>query len=459
MSELRELLEREAVRVSAEPRAFDTVLRRVDRRHRNRRVRSAVVALLLAIVAIGSFIRAFERAARQFPVGPPQITEKNVADLRLAWTASPGGCCPLPSVSGGTVYVGWNDGITAYPAYCATGGATCKPIWVGKVSGHPPTTIVDYKADHLWTPVVGDGMVFSVDQKHLYAFPVDCATEGHTCQPSWVADPATRNRPLAPPVVAGGLVFIGTGTDHLYGYPTHCATGAKICEPSWVAKGGGQPAVSDGVVFGKDSHHVYAYPVDCGTSAGGCPPLWVGELPQASTWWNIPRLANGSIYIPAGNSVFAFPTSCGTGGATCRPAWIGATGEPGGGIISLAADDGMVFASTTQGGAFFTDSGHIYAFSTSCGRSVCKPVWSVKLGADSYVAARNGLLFVATHGGFLAAYPERCDANTAGCKPLWTIATFDRGFAYVEPIVTDRAVYSGGDAGRIYSFTVPSKEG
>ena len=457
MSELQGILDREARRVSAEPGALDAVLHRVDRRRRNRRVATAIFALALAALALSTLLRVFERSEPQ-PAPPPKITEENIGDLRMAWNAAPGGCCPVPTASGDTVYVGWNDGITAYPAYCSTGGGTCEPLWVGTVKDvvhRPVTTAVEYKADHLEV-VVGDGMVFGIDRRHLYAFPVDCATGGATCQPSWFV---TLPFPSYP-VIADGMVIVGTGDGHLFGYPTHCGTGAATCEPTWVAHGNGQPSVNGGVVYGVDFRHIFAYPLDCGDRAMDCSPSWSGDLPRfANCCWSGPVAEDGEVYVAAGNRLYGFAESCGTGGETCQPDWIGATGEYGGGIVTLAVDHGMVFASSTLGGEHYAGSGHIYAFTTACGRPVCRPVWSVGLGADAYLTARDGLLFVASHGGFLAAYLERCDHEPAGCKPVWTVATFDQGAPYRPPSVTDRGVFSGADASRFYAFTVPKRQG
>ena len=464
MSELQSLLDREARRVSAVPGALDGVLRRVDRRRRNRKVGTAIFALILAAAAISTLVRAFERSELR-PARPPRITDQNVADLRMAWTATPGGCCPMPQVVGDTVYVGWNDGVSAYPLYCKTGGATCKPIWVGSVRGvghHPTTSIDEYGANRLQTPVVADGMVFASDYKRLYAFPVDCATGGAICEPSWFAHPALlpiAANALTPPAVGSGVVVVGVGGT-LYAYPTHCGTGATVCKPAWAAQGDGAPSVSDGIVYGSDAHDLYAYPADCGTGGATCEPLWVGAVNGTpACCWDPPTVVDDLVYVgTTAGSLYAFPTSCGTGGATCEPVWIGATGERGGGVVSWTVDDGMAFAGTTRAGTSYAQAGHVYAFSTTCGTVVCKPLWTVTVDADPWLAARNGLLFVATHGGFIAAYEERCHSSGGRCEPLWTAATFDGGLPFAPPPITDRALYSGGDSGRVYAYTVPSKE-
>jgi hypothetical protein len=53
MNDLKELLDREARRVSAEPDALDTVLRLRDRKRRNQRIAATVVGIALFPVAIG----------------------------------------------------------------------------------------------------------------------------------------------------------------------------------------------------------------------------------------------------------------------------------------------------------------------------------------------------------------------------------------------------------------------
>ena len=242
MSELQGLLDREAhpglgsargARVRPAPSA--------DRRRRNRRIRSAVLALVLAAVAISTLVKAFEPSEPK-PARWPKITLENVARAS-SWLGPRRNLVDaarrrrFPATA--STWQG-RRGSRPIQRTAEQGGMTCAPIWFGTVTDvthRPVTTTVDYKADHLEAPVVSDGMVFSVDKHHLYAFPVDCATDGATCQPSWFAVPPTPKYPPTLPVVADGLVFIGTGDGHLFGYPTHCGTGAMVCEPTWIAHG------------------------------------------------------------------------------------------------------------------------------------------------------------------------------------------------------------------------------
>ncbi len=202
-----------------------------------------------AALALGTLVRVFERSEPQ-PALPPKITEENVGDLRMAWNASARRMLPPADGERRPRLRRMERRDHGVRGVLRDRGGTCEHIWVGTVTDvthRPVTTTVDYKADHLEAPVVSDGMVFSVDKHHLYAFPVDCATDGATCQLSWFACPQRRST-HRPPGIADGLVFKGTGDGHLFGYPTHCGTGAMVCEPTWIAHGDGQRGIGDGVV-------------------------------------------------------------------------------------------------------------------------------------------------------------------------------------------------------------------
>ena len=81
MNGLQRVLDREARRVSAGPDALEAVLRRVDRHRRNRRVATAVFALVLAAATIGTLVKAFELSEPN-PAERPSITEESVHDLQ-----------------------------------------------------------------------------------------------------------------------------------------------------------------------------------------------------------------------------------------------------------------------------------------------------------------------------------------------------------------------------------------
>src|SRR5262245_55905242 len=147
MSEIRELLDSEATRVTAHVDALDQILGRVVRRRRAQQLRAALLALTIAALAIGFLIRALDLGPQ-----PASITPDNVKDLKVAWKASVDG---MPAGSAlnrianpvaGSSYpnpILWSPGSTddavytvtasgslsAFPTSCGSDAATCKPIW------------------------------------------------------------------------------------------------------------------------------------------------------------------------------------------------------------------------------------------------------------------------------------------------------------------------------------------
>src|ERR1035437_959976 len=98
------------------------------------------------------------------------------------WTASTGGVIySSPVVDGGVVYVGSEDHkLYAFDAAGVTGcsGApqTCTPIWSSLATGG----VMDS------SPTVVGGVVYVGDNDgKLYAFAVGCASGGGTCSPLW----------------------------------------------------------------------------------------------------------------------------------------------------------------------------------------------------------------------------------------------------------------------------------
>jgi hypothetical protein len=71
MSNIAELLERESRTVDLEPGDFERLTRRRDRRQRNRRIASAVVALLVVGATIGGLLRAF--SSHTVPADDPRV--------------------------------------------------------------------------------------------------------------------------------------------------------------------------------------------------------------------------------------------------------------------------------------------------------------------------------------------------------------------------------------------------
>jgi hypothetical protein len=461
MNGLQDLLDRQARRVTADPGALHGVLRRADRRRRTRRAATAIFALVLAALALGSVMRAIERSEPR-PAVPPTITPANVSELEMAWTAAePGGCCPTATVSGDRVYVAGKEGVSAYPIDCGASGITCRPIWFGEI---------EHVRYYLAAPIADGDMVFAADHKTLYAFPADCAEDGRTCGPSWFAPHAGRIA-VSAPAVGGGLVFVGTGKG-IEAYPVHCGIGGSTCEPVWVGRHASNvPTVADGVVYdtgcptiyspcaATKAHRIFAWSTECIAARDTCEPLWFGLVPGVPAYPSPPTVAGGYVYVGSGDQVSAFPVGCRSDGGRCDPSWVGDTGETGGGRVqSLATDGELVIAGTTtsrRGHLYSGSPGNVYAFPTSCGSTVCSPIWMTHVDGDPWLTARNGLVFIGTYGGTLSAYEASCIGIERNCSPVWRAKTFDGGLIFDHVTMSDSAVCAGGDTGQVYCFAVP----
>jgi outer membrane protein assembly factor BamB len=147
--------------------------------------------------------------------------------------------------------------LEAFPARCSD-LRTCRPEWTASPG----------PGNALSPPVVADGEVF-VSADRLYAFSTDCASGGRTCRPLWIGPTQARPGSTTPwswtaPVVYGGLVF--ASTDRVYAFTTNCARGGKVCRPSWVGPpvphgfGLSTPVVSEGGVVADSARGtLYAY--------------------------------------------------------------------------------------------------------------------------------------------------------------------------------------------------------
>ena len=67
------------------------------------------------------------------------------------------------------------------------------------------------------SPAVANGVVYvgSLDHK-LYAYAVGCASGGATCTPLWTA--TTGDMVVSSPAVANGVVYVGSHDGKLYAY-------------------------------------------------------------------------------------------------------------------------------------------------------------------------------------------------------------------------------------------------
>jgi outer membrane protein assembly factor BamB len=221
------------------------------------------------------------------------------------WTADVSGGWSAPAVADGVLYVRSGDGmLRAYAVGCASGGEICAPLWTAAV-GTPA-------GGGAGTPTVADGVVYVNGYfgygGRLYAFPVGCASGGATCQPLWMA--ATADAVGDSPAVANGVVFVPSGME-FFAFAVGCASDGGRCTPLWTATPGARisaPTVANGVVYmnGNDGK-LRAYAADCASNGGACSPLW---STKAGGLWISPVVANGVVYVYGDTlSAYSLPAS------------------------------------------------------------------------------------------------------------------------------------------------------
>ncbi len=440
MSRYRTVLERERERYVLPRDAFERLTRRRDRQRRNQRILSAVLALVLAGAAIGSVVLAFRGANRQLPA-TQRITPENVSRLRLAWSAETEGGTTTPVATEGVVYVGTRMKLYAFPARCHPSPATCDPLWVASTGP-------------IAAPTLADGVVYAANNSpggKLYGFPASCGSGGIACEPLWTGGFGGTYDPHVAPVVADGLVYVGSRVGKVHAFPADCGTGGVACEPLWVASVGVRWAVhrldvADGVVYVgtvmaatarplREPGMLYAFPSRCD---GGCRPLWRSRLPGPILGL---AAADGALYVGTLGEVYAFPSPC-DDPRGCAPLWTGETRGP---AIGMAVTDSTIYV---QGSG-------LYAFPTACrmdGR-VCDPRWASAEALAPFSsgppAFSDGLVYVGTQHGRIHAFPASCSDP---CEPIWTEHTGLLG--WVNVAAEEGMVYAGSEDG-LAAFGLP----
>ena len=136
---------------------------------------------------------------------------------------------PGPTIEGPTGYVD----LYAYAVGCDAGGKTCKPLWVSTPVGGVTVPAVANGVVYVTVAVTADA---GLDWQHeVYAFAVGCATGGATCAPLWVSPPLNTALSSASPslAVANGMVYATAG-DTLYafglGATYHALTPARVLD-------------------------------------------------------------------------------------------------------------------------------------------------------------------------------------------------------------------------------------
>lgn len=278
---------------------------------------------------------------------------------------------------------------------------------------------------------------------------------------AWKAQ--TGNAVYSAPVVANGVVSIGSADGKLYAFNAD-GCGQSSCSPLWIAHTGSQigyaPAVSNGnVLVDSTDGKLYAFNANgCGESS--CLPRWTAQIPLSNEYGygfylSSPAVANGTVYINTSDSKFisnnnfaynsnlvAFNAS-GCGYSLCTFLWKAQIGV---GTASLPTIfKGIVYVESNDG--------KLYAFrANGCGQPTCSPLWTAQVGenqSDTPVIV----------GGIIYLGADAFNVNGCGqptCSPLWTAdtgdtSTFDAPGLF-DPAVANGIVYFGATNQKLYAF-------
>lgn len=300
-----------------------------------------------------------------------------------------------PAVSGGTVYVGSEDG-HLYAIDAAAGGQRWR---------------FETEAGVWSSPAVSEGVVY-VGSEDGSVYAVDAATGSAL----WRF--RTGAAVWSSPAVSDGLVYVGNEEGFLY------AIDARTGEQQWSFRAPervrSSPAVSGGVVY-VGSDQLYAVDALSGEQR------WSFDT---NRWvWSSPAVSDGTVYVGSEDgNVYAVDAVSG------RQQW---RFETGGRVWSSPA----VVEDTVYIGS---NDGSIYALDAQSGESR----WRFGVGGDvlSSPAVSGGVVYVGGPDGNLYAL------DAADGAEHWRVET--GGQVWSSPAVADGLVYVGSRDGRLYAVPV-----
>jgi len=302
------------------------------------------------------------------------------------------------------------------------------------------------------SPVVANGLIYvGSDDHNLYALNASNGQIGWTFQTGGIIKSS--------PAVSGGLVYVGSADHNLY------ALDASTGQMRWTFRTGGiiksSPAVSGGLVYvGSTDHNLYAL------NAANGQVHWTFQTDGAID--SSPAIANGLVYVgSADNSLYALDASTGqigwtfqTGGAIdSSPAvangliYIGSTDKC---LYALDASNGQMRWTFQTGGAIQNSSPavanglvyicsadeNLYALNASNGEKR----WTSLIGSaiTSSPMLANGLIYIGSTDNMLYAL------NASTGQKRWTFQT--GGFIDSSPMVANGVIYVGSADDSLYAF-------
>ena len=354
----------------------------------------------------------------------------DAADGRQRWKRTTGGPVPAtPAIDGDTLYVGSYDG-NFYALDAATGALRWKYRTDGErrfeakgLHGFLPKaqTIADPFDVFLSSPVVAGGVVyFGSGDGHLYAL------DARSGQLRWRF--RTGDVVHASPAYADGVVFVGSWDSWFY------AVDARTGEQKWRFHGGedpmihnqvgfqSSPAVVDGIVYtGSRDSNLYA--LDAATGA----EKWRWN---ASGSWVIttPAVARGKVVFGTSDSSLYLVNDAATGTPCVNNtgnAYMSASPAVAGDVVLTGLLNGSLEARDFESGAL------LWEFQTETSKRNAGWILTAdrKLNAPLY---------------FRSAWREAPIVATA--------EQFAIGAIFSSPLVVDRTVYFGSTDGVLYAL-------
>lgn len=324
-----------------------------------------------------------------------------------------------PAVANGLVYVASMDG-----KLHAVDVQSGQEKWSFRTGGY-----IYYS-----TPTVAHGLVYiAADRDGLYALNAQASNGGklyaldaQSGQEKW-SFPLGSLVEYASPVVANGLLYMGTGAGPGY-LRRLVALDAVSGHLKWVwsYRGGGSiqatPAVVDGMVYiAAGDGRVHALDALTGQERWSFP---------GGVFISAPAVANGMVYIGYAGDIVALDTHSG------REKWSVATGSQD--YINMTVAHGLVYANTTNG--------KVYALDARSGSQK----WTYQANENILYATPvvvNNTVYVIPSGGKIVVL----DAFSGHVKWSYDVAEIQS-----TPAVANGIVYIGSFSGELTAIQGPS---
>lgn len=261
-----------------------------------------------------------------------------------------------------------------------------------------------------------DWSMFQGNAQHVGA--IDTTPQIHN-GPIWNFTIASDE--LASPVIANGLVYIGSYDDNLY--CLNASTGGQMWNYTTRGPIETSPAVSNGSIYLASADY-YLYCLDANTST----EQWISQL---YCGYESPIISNGIVYLPDDSYDKMNALNANTGVIN----WTAVPDFSYYGYTTVAVENGLVYAGTANG--------ELVCWNANTGSLV----W--KYEKDSYSfsspAIMNGLLYTGrslVSSGCISCF------NANNGSTVWTYDTTDA--IESTPAIANGMVYAGGSDGNLY---------